>query len=105
MSETIYVITHHQNNHIRRNIPIDSRFLARDKNYVFYVVDDVMPQQLASYPYLLEKDIDPVLHGAGKHALAEWSFLWGLRWMYRPHDITFILSKGNANRRDTLLPG
>lgn len=75
MSETIYVITHYQNNHIRRDVPIDSRFLSRDKNYIFYLVDDAVAKQLATYPYIFEKDIDPVFHRAGKYALAEWSFL------------------------------
>lgn len=74
---SIYVITHYVFNHkLRKNCkPFDSRFLESDKNYIFYLIDQEVPDCLRNKKVIFEKKIDPLFYEAGKKHLAEWSFL------------------------------
>ncbi len=79
MKPTIYVITHYEQNHqssdFRRNLPLDDRFLKSDNNYVYYLIDQVLPPVLKGKNVLFEKEIDDLLHKAGARYFAEWAFL------------------------------
>lgn len=77
MDPTIYVITYHEFNHgkQRHGHPINQNFLQTPRNYVFYLIDKTVPEELAGQKVILEHDLDPVLHAAGGKHLGEWSFL------------------------------
>ncbi len=51
------------------------RFLKSDKNYVYYLIDQVLPPVLKGKNVLFEKEIDALLHKAGARYFAEWAFL------------------------------
>jgi hypothetical protein len=79
LENTIYVIANLQGNHhpnnldAHRRLPVDERLTESKQRYVFYLTD---PEPHLTFPnQLLEKEIDPLLHKAGKDHLAEWSFL------------------------------
>ena len=50
MDQSIYVITNHKD--IEK--PIDERFLKSEKNYIFYLVNKIVPNALKDKKYLLE---------------------------------------------------
>lgn len=75
MQPTIYVITYHRFNHEPPKAPIDDRFLKSDKNYIYYLIDEKLPESLKGKKVLFEKEIDPLLYEAGGKYLAEWTFL------------------------------
>ncbi len=78
MASTIYVITFYELNHNtpgHRDTPLDPRFLDSDRNYVYYLIDEALPEPLRGKRVLFEKQIDPTLYKAGAIHLGEWSFL------------------------------
>jgi len=79
---TIYLITNlalnHNPNNIQplRRLPIDSRFDHPQHRYVLYLTDDTpAPTGMRYCKTIMEAELDPLLHKAGKEHLAEWSFL------------------------------
>ena len=75
---TMYVVMNHAFNHTSAKPgakPIDERFLKGDKNYVYYLIDKEIPEELKNKQVLQEHLIDPCLYEAGANHLAEWSFL------------------------------
>ncbi len=78
MAPTIYVLTFYGFNHNSpgfRNKALDPRFLNSDRHFAYYLFDDQVPEPLRDRSVVLEKEIDPALHEAGKRHFAEWSFL------------------------------
>jgi hypothetical protein len=76
MEPTIYVVTYYQFNHKEQNrLPIDQRFIKSQKNFVYYLIDDISPNCLKNHSIIHEKAIDEKLALAGKHHFAEWAFL------------------------------
>jgi len=75
----IYVITYHEFNHgsLRpgKNVPLDSRFLENDNNYIYYLIDKKVPQVLSNKKTILEYEMDANIHVAGSKFFGEWSFL------------------------------
>jgi len=77
MAPTVYVITHYAQNHGSpdyRGMPLDPRFVESDNNYVYFLIDDEVPEPLKGKRVLFEKEIDARLARLGAKHLAEWSF-------------------------------
>lgn len=75
---TIYVLTNYTFNHTSAkpgSKPLDERFLKSDKNYIYYLIDKKVPEELKEKKVLHEHLIDPVLYDVGAKHLAEWSFI------------------------------
>lgn len=77
---TIYVLTYYDFNHGplrpgREAYPLDDRFLNSSQNYVYYLIDEKIPEPLKQKQTILECKLDPILHRAGGDHLGEWSFL------------------------------
>ncbi len=75
---SIYVLTHYAFNHTAAKPgakPLDERLIEGDKNYIYYLIDREVPEELKGKKVLHEHLIDPVLYEAGANHLAEWSFL------------------------------
>lgn len=74
---TIYLITNYKFNHdpsvCAVSEPIDKRFIGSANRYIYYLIDDQLPHQLASKEHLFEKTFNPVYKKAGKKYLAEWA--------------------------------
>lgn len=72
MKPSIYVLTSFK----KGKEFLDKRFLKKENNYIFYLsIDKSIPNILKNEKCLLEYDIDPLLHEAGRRHFAEWSFL------------------------------
>jgi|GEM_PF-1435389 len=71
----LYVITNFAFNHHLGRRPLDARLLGSPWPTTYYLIDAVCPPVLAGRSVLFEKHLDPQLFVAGKHFLAEWSFL------------------------------
>lgn len=73
---TIYVLTYHAFNHEGEGRkPLDPRFLESKRDYVYYLIDSLVPKPLEKKEVLFEEKIDRELHEAGGRYFAEWSFL------------------------------
>lgn len=72
----IYVITHHNFNHVGENrLPLDQSFLNKKGRYVFYLIDKERPEILAQEEVIQETQLDRGFHEAGGKFFGEWSFL------------------------------
>ncbi len=77
MAPTVYVITNYAQNHgcpDYRGQPLDPRFLDSDRNYVYFLIDQEVPELLRDKRVLFEKQIDPRLARFGAKHMAEWAF-------------------------------
>ena len=74
---SIYVLTAHEFNHNPQfgKLPLDSRFINSDRNYIYYLIDNKVPPILKTKSVLLEREIDSQLADAGRDHFGEWSFL------------------------------
>lgn len=78
MSETIYVLTNYAFNHSPLKepyFPLNPDFLSDKLNFVYYLIDQEIPDALRGRTVIREKEVDPTLALAGKKHLSEWAFL------------------------------
>ncbi len=73
---TFYIVTAYERTHLRRNKPIDARFVAAENSTVFYLVDPT-PERTWPIPArrVVEHELSPTLGALGREHMGEWSFL------------------------------
>ncbi len=98
----IYVVTYHEFNHIARNVPLDSRFLKTDKNFIFYLIDQKVPEALEGKRCIIESHIDETLVYPGRLYLAEWTFLLA-EYRHRFCEYPFFFTSSRFYEKNTTL--